>query len=341
MGWLVSEPLTPANGAPNTAMPAATVVAAGGMFFSTMAAALVSASASATAVAPVASLAFDNLGLDGLQTAGIFKKDWHSFSLKASKESSAIVDRFYEDLEREQQELDYVLHIASHVSNEIRNRGQGEDKVRWLNKLWIGIWGDGLGHQKRVGQRALGFLLDLVNRVRSTRPPLQKELIDMKLSLERLVGEKTKLLNPGRFFQKGVKNLNEGFDFNSAGWVLPNTHQKQGDDDGKAPVAPASQEQAAFVVDLHTTNGAGSMLYEAFQQARTKLNKLFGMVEREKAWIIETEDRLGDINRRLSSDDDNMTVTELQRAVDDIVSLAEEWYRVNQERFYESDEDES
>jgi hypothetical protein len=97
--------------------------------------------------------------LGDLRAVEIIETDWRSDSLKVSEQSNAIVDRFYADLEREQQELDYVLHIASHVSNEIRDWGHGEDKLRWFNKLWISIWGDGLEPQKRLVSALSAFYL--------------------------------------------------------------------------------------------------------------------------------------------------------------------------------------
>jgi hypothetical protein len=43
--------------------------------------------------------------LGDLRAVEIIETDWRSDSLKVSEQSNAIVDRFYADLEREQQEL--------------------------------------------------------------------------------------------------------------------------------------------------------------------------------------------------------------------------------------------
>lgn len=344
LGWQQPGPSGGPDDDPNTATPAVSglpaAVAAGGMFLSSMAAALVSASASATGVAPVASAAFTNLGRDGLAGTNFVNTDWRKIALEAGKESSGILDRFYVELEREQKELAFVLRLAELVADRIRDERVRQDTQWWFTRRWAAIWGGEQKELERICRRALDLLLDLAKDTRSTHALYQQDASNLQLNLNKRVGvEGRHHAMPRRdgFFQQGVKRLNQRFAAGGAGWPSGSEHceqdsQQAAANDGQCretETGPANQ--AAFVMDLHTANGAEAMFHEAFQNAQQRLGRLSDLMEDKERWMANNDANLARLDRELG---ETKSLDELRLVVDEVLSLAEEWRSMNQEQFY-------
>jgi hypothetical protein len=333
----------------NTAAPImsglSAAVTAGGMFLSTMVAALVSASASATAAAPAASLAFARPGSDGLGEAKILKKDWNAAAVTASELSRAVIDQVYDELDYEQKELGYVIHIIRDVANKIRDGGI-DDTGGWFNKPWAVIRGP-IYKEKRQVVRAVGYLSDLIERTRSTRTRFQKDANNLKLQLEVIMQLDDKVDGEvdgdagdlGNFFQKGISKLNRKFGSDSAGGEMGHDQEQDNgmvaakDDGGKARLD--KDEAAAFIKDLHTAQGAGSMFRGAFFNAGERLTRLSDTLKDQKSSIDKKEPRMCLIRGWLGK---AKTVIELQGVVDEVLLLSEELRTEIRSGFYAPDE---
>jgi hypothetical protein len=186
--------------------------------------------------------------------------------------------QFYAELEHEQKELGYVIHIVSDVANKIRD-GSIDGTVDWFNNPWAAIRGP--FHKERQQMvRAMDDLFELPEHARSAATQFRKDADDLELKFQQLTtdtdGTDSQLGNPGAFLRQGIGRLNEGLDPGSDGQTAGAHQQDIGvavvEDNhgpkGPVPVDPASPEQAAFIKDLHTAQGAGSMFHGAFGNAR-------------------------------------------------------------------------
>ncbi|KAK4152147.1 hypothetical protein C8A00DRAFT_35171 [Chaetomidium leptoderma] len=339
--WLLPGPsISPAD-APITATPVvsglSTGVTACGMFLSTMTAALISASASAADVASFASLAFSKLDPGGLGIAHMWKeKDWEGVSLRASEQSGAIMDEFYRELERAQKDINYVLQVTADVASTIRDM---EDEVPWFRRVRAAIWDSELKRQKRVCQRTFGILADMVEHANSTRPRLREQVNVLNILFEEMLEDEGSVGNPGKLLRKGISRLNRKFDPARAGWVFEGQGQEpratevgeNGEGPAAALVVPTSPEQASFVKDLHTAQGAGSMVRGAFENTGKRLAKLLEMINAEEKLTTSTGKGFSRIGGRL---DKAEAKSELKPILDEALSLAEKWRDEIQELLY-------
>jgi hypothetical protein len=136
----------------------------------------------------------------------MFQKDWQGAALTASGLSSSIVGRFYRELEHQQKGLDYVLHVAGHVSAKIRD-GDG-DAGQGLGALFRG---SELRNQRRVSQRVLGYFLNLAEHANSTCGSFHKDFTELELKLANMVAGKDagEESDVGESLEEGIKKLNK------------------------------------------------------------------------------------------------------------------------------------
>ena len=121
---------------------------------------MASASASATGVAPVATLAFqETLGPAGLEAVDIFKIDWEDLARRYSQESDGIINKYYTELQHRQWRLDRILQILGHGAEQLEaHHATNRDRhgAAWFSSTWTVIFGEsGLSKRKRLCQHEM------------------------------------------------------------------------------------------------------------------------------------------------------------------------------------------
>lgn len=287
---------------------------------------LVAASISATAVASVANKAFPDLGHEGLKGQRIVQADWPAIALAASKESTAIIDRFYAELRNEDRVLANVGRVAGPIA------GKDSGKAHGSNFLAV-FRGPGLKQRQEICQRTLGSLSMLVETGQQARDNFRASFGDFrKRQLEHLTvlvklehgnnknaRATVQATGPGDFFQFVIDRLNKKVFEPKAGTLW-----------GRA--ACSDPDQASFVRGIHTAGGAGVMFDSAFIGVLDRLDKLSDAMDMERAWI-ENNLKMW-LNYPSSKPECPTTRDELQIKVEEVVSLAEEWRRKLQELYH-------
>lgn len=329
--WQLSGTAAPAavHTPSTTATPAISGLAPGvtacGVFLITKAAALASASSAAPSVATIASVAFGSE--HDLDAVALLPPDWEQAARAVSERVDATIDRFYQELQDERQGLAYGLHLAEDTARraaELRESGHDE---RPPSGFVAALWGSELGRRRKLCQRTLSHLLHLDTQGKTVRDGFLTEFktLDKKLSTLLLPtgGAGHDADNPAAVYQQGIAKLNSEFD--CAPTQHPSDEKPQDTAQQKrrvancesaqrqlvrSLVASASSEQAAFLQDLHTVQGAGNMIHGVVHNAKDRLTKLARSVSKHPKWAAAgTNGGLDAIRRRLEGAE---TWTELE-----------------------------
>ena len=268
----------------------------------TKAAALASASSAAPSVATIVSVAF---GSDSdLESFELSPPDWEKAVRAVSEEVNDTIDRLYGELQLEQQGLAYVSHLAQDTVHIVHAKDDAA-RERRVNGLWAALWGSELGQRNKLCQRALDQLLHLAEQERPAHAGFLGKVEKLSKGVLKLM-----LDEEGRaVYTKGIASLNSQFNStlssHPAAGGTGNGKQQALQDTAAEVQLPrsllvsASSEQAAFLQDLHTVQGAGNVIQGGIYNVRKRLIRLLGAVEDHEELTFEAAKQLRGIMGRL------------------------------------------
>ncbi|EAQ92378.1 predicted protein [Chaetomium globosum CBS 148.51] len=307
---------------PTTVSPFPTGMTAVAELLETQGAVLAAASQSVQGVASMVNKAFLNLMEEGegLREQKALRENWPAIALNASKESAAMVDWFFADI----QYIDNVLVRASRVAGSVADQGSGKTHE---SKFMSVFWGSGLRQHRKNYRRQLDSLSRLIED--SDRPHAtfrqdaenfrvkQLNLLEIMVNLDDFDNENLVLvIGPGKFFHQTPEQE----------CVRLSTRRVP------RPSARLLGSRGGFVCPRPPYGrGAGTMLDDAFLNGIEELSKLLAAMEMERIWIEGTLKKwLGPLSRG-----SGWPMAELQVLAKEMVVKAGEWRMKLRELYYE------
>ncbi|KAH6632222.1 hypothetical protein F5144DRAFT_602968 [Chaetomium tenue] len=280
--------------------------------------------------------AFPTLTPEGLNANPFFKENWQRIAHEASKQSSAVTEEFYREMQHTHRRLVYILRAIGDDGERLRNleNNTAKDAGSWFQ--WSRSAEPKLGPEKAKLQRMVRHFWDILQQVSSAYSRFQKDIntVDLALSTIVLQDEKTDK-NPFLFFGEGIVRINERFDSKGASSSSASYEKGKECKNGNGAISPDDPEAATFIQNLHTVHIVGSLFHSSFSNARVRLKMLAEAMEKQAEWAEFAKSTLGMVDSALR---DQIAPPELVVAIEGVVGLAEELRVMIEESFFRKDE---